>query len=301
MIRSFLGAGLAVFACYGQSFEVASIKPAPPPEVGGRMFMGMSGGPGSPTPGLFTCTNCALPMLLIQAYDIKPFQLTGGGSFESERFNISAKVPAGTTKEDFRIMQQNLLAERFKLKIHREKKEMQVYELQVAKNGPKLKSAAPPPVVEEGAPPPPSGFPPGPPKLDKDGFPEMPPGARGPMIFMMPGRARMKVNGAGIDELTGLLSRQLGKPVVDGTGLKGKYDIALAWTPDGTIDDPTGRRGPMRPAVEGGGPPPAPSDGEAGPTLIGALQEQLGLRLEQKKGLVDIVVIDHMEKVPTEN
>jgi len=300
MIRAILGAGLAVFACHGQSFEVASIKPAPPPEAGRRMFMGMTGGPGSPTPGLFSCNNCSLPMLLVQAYDIKPYQLSGGSAFEGERFNISAKVPAGTTKEDFRIMQQNLLAERFKLKIHREKKEMQVYELVVAKNGPKLKDAAPEPAAPEDAPPPPPAFPPGPPKLDKDGFPEMPAGARGPVMFMMPGRARMKANGATIDQLIGLLSGQMGKPVVDGTGLKGKYDIALAWAPEGMIG-PMGRGGPMPPPFEGGGPPPPAPDGESGPTLIGALQEQLGLRLEQKKGLVDIVVIDHMEKVPTEN
>ena len=264
----------------------------------------MSGGPGSPTPGLFTCQNCTLPMLLTQAYDIKPYQLSGANGLEAERFNISAKVPAGTTKEDFRLMQQNLLAERFKLKIHHEKKEMQMYELVVGKNGPKLKESVEAPAAQDGAPAPPAAFVPGPPKLDKDGFPDLPPGERGPMIFMVNGRARMKANQQTMEQFAGMLSSQMGKPVTDATGLKGKYDFTLTWAPDGMMMGPMGRGGPMPPPPDGGGAP-APlagaPDGDSGPTLIGAIQEQLGLRLEQKKGPVDIVVIDHMEKVPTEN
>jgi uncharacterized protein (TIGR03435 family) len=81
----------------------------------------------------------------------------------------------------------------------------------------------------------------------------------------------------------------VGRPVTDATGLKEKYDVTLFWASDGAI-----RRAPSPPEAE-------PSDIAAGPDLIGAIQDQLGLSLEPKKGLVDILVIDHVEKIPTEN
>ena len=140
-MRIILTATLIAFSCSGQVFEVASIK-ASPPSDGRGMRVSSNGGPGTPNPGLYTCENCTLSLLVITAYDIRRYQLAGADSLNADRFVVSAKVPPGTTKEDFRIMQQNLLAERFKLKIHRDKKEMQVYELVVAKNGPKFKESA---------------------------------------------------------------------------------------------------------------------------------------------------------------
>src|SRR5258708_1391469 len=137
---------------------------------------GRSGGPGSRDPGLFSCTNCTLSMMVMQAYDLKPYQLSGGpGFFTTERFNVSAKLPGGTTTEQHLLMQKNLLADRFGLKIHREPKEMQVYGLVVAKGGPKFKESGPPPSQEE-APRAPAEFGRGPRQLDRDGFPVLPPG-----------------------------------------------------------------------------------------------------------------------------
>jgi uncharacterized protein (TIGR03435 family) len=117
-------------------FEVASIKPAAPPAGRGPGTLGrMLGGPGQPDPELFRCNNCNIPLLITRAYDIKSYQLTSPGWMETVRFDISARVPAGATKEQFNLMLQNLLAERFKLAIRRDRKEIQVYELVVGKGG----------------------------------------------------------------------------------------------------------------------------------------------------------------------
>src|SRR5271155_4891617 len=90
-------------------FEVASIKPAPPPDPRG-MRVSMRGGPGSDDPGFFRCENCGLPGLITQAFDIRDYQLTGPDSMRGARFDVSAKIPQGTTKQQFQRMLQNLLA-----------------------------------------------------------------------------------------------------------------------------------------------------------------------------------------------
>jgi len=119
-------------------------------------------------------------------------------------------------------------------------------------------------------------------------------------MAIMNGRARMQASQQTMEQFAGMLSGQLGKPVTDATGLKGKYDFELYWVASGMMG--FGGRGlPVPPPEGGAGAAPVISDPDSGPTLIGAVQEQLGLKLEQKKGPVDIIVIDHIEKVPTEN
>ena len=281
-----------------RAFEVASIKPsAPLTGNGGPRFMGMTGGPGSRDPGRFTCSNCSLSMLVTQAYDIQRYQLTGPSWLDTERFDITAKVPEGATKEQFRLMQQDLLAERFKLTLHHEKKEMPLYELVIGKNGPKLKESAEDPAPQGAGPAPGPPPPPGPPKIDKDGYPVLHAG-RGTMMVMMNGRARVQFSNQTMEQFVRMLSGQLRRPVTDATGLKSKYDFALFWTSENMG---MAGRGGLAPPPDGGAPLVSLPDSDSGPTLFGALQEQLGLKLEQKKGPVDILVIDHMEKVPTEN
>ena len=99
------------------------------------MMMGMRGGPGDKDPELYTCTNCILPLLITRAYDIKAYQLTRQPGWTRPASTFPRESPAGASKEQFRLMMQNLLAERFKLAIHRDQKEMQVYEMVVAKGG----------------------------------------------------------------------------------------------------------------------------------------------------------------------
>lgn len=309
-MRAFRMAGILVVACgavFGQAggkleYEVASVKPSAP--LGnGLIFMGGRGGPGTPDPGQVTYNNMTVKSLLMMAYDVKQYQVTGPGWIDSERYDILAKVPEGATKEDARVMMQNLLAERFKIVLHHETKEFPLYELSVAKGGPKLKAStgdynAPPTPLP---PPPAAGR--GPLPIGKDGMPELPKGGRGMFMFMgMNGRARMQGNTQKMSDFAGSLSNQLGTPVVDKTGLTGIYDFTLDFAPD-----------PGRGMLGGLPPPPPPPPGAAGPQspeaqaqsdlppLMAAVQEQLGLRLDKTKGPLDVIVVDKGDKVPTEN
>jgi len=286
---------LAATAVYGQSlnFEVVSIKPAPPPAPGQGMRVSANGGPGSKNPGRWTCENMSLSNLVSNAFELRPFPLNAPDWTNTERFNINAKVPEGATKEQFRQMMQNMLIERFGLKFHRESKEMQGFELVVGKNGPKFKESEPEKPKDPNAEAPPGpGFPQRP-AIGKDGFPEMPPGVQG--TIMMNGRARQQWVRAGMDNLATNLSYQAGKPVSDGTGLKGKYDFALFWVTS------NGPPPPPPPAGAAGGDILTPASDVSGPTLFTAIQEQLGLRLEAKKVTIEIFAIDHIEKTASEN
>jgi len=281
---------------YGQSansqpaFEVAAIKPSPPPQPG-RMPMGMSPGPGDPS--RVSIHFISLSSLLTLAYRIRPYQLSGPSWLDTERFDVVAKLPDGATREQVPLMLQSLLAERFLLTIHREKQEATVYELVVGKNGPKLQESAKN-AEPKGAPEPlpPS---PGPPKLDGDGFPVLPADRRVSTI-MMNGRATMRYTGLTMTGFAAILSNQLRRPVTDATGLQAKYDVSLHWVNDGM-----GLSGaPLPPAPPGLPVGSTPGD-DSGPTLFGALEAQLGLKLQQKKALIDMIVVDHIDKVPTEN
>jgi uncharacterized protein (TIGR03435 family) len=300
--------------CFGQtgnlspSFEVASIKPAAPPSDPHRMMVGMRGGPGTPDPGQITFSNVSLRNVLMQAYDVKDFQISGPSWLGSERYDITAKVPPGTTKEQFRLMLQNLLAERFQVSLHHETKELPMYALVVAKGGVKMKESvdAPAPPTDDGGPKamqPGYGGPMPKPTMGKDGMPQMPPGGmKGGMMMSFTGsRMRMQANGVQISQLVNMLANQLSRPVVDQTGLTAKYDYTLDFAPE-----PGQAHGPNGPMMAGGpgggkGEGPAGDSNDAGPNLVTAVQEQLGLKLEAKKGPVDLLVIDRAEKAPTEN
>jgi uncharacterized protein (TIGR03435 family) len=309
-----LNGGIAIFFCalaFGQAaenltFEVASVKPAPPPDPSGRMFMGSRGGPGTPDPGQITWTNATLKFLLMSAYDVKQYQVTGPAWLDTERYNIVAKVPDGATKEQVAVMWQNLLKERFGMVLHHESKEFQVRELVVAKGGSKLKETT----LDPNAPPlsPPNGPPPGPPgppkpepfKMDKNGFPEM--DRPGLMMMIQPNAAgggpvgRMVARAQPISGLAGILGNQLDGPVLDKTGLTGKYDFNLEYMPD------LSRMPPPPPGFAGPAPgAPSTEASEPGSNLAAALEQQLGLRLVSNKAKLDVVVVDKAEKTPTEN
>lgn len=327
MQRVILGAGLIVFAgcaAYGQAagesptFEAASVKPAEPSPMG-MIRVQMKGGPGTPDPGQITYSNVTLKNVLMNAYAVKGYQVSGPKWLESERFDIVAKIAPGATKEQFQKMLQNLLIERFKLALHRETKELPMYALVVGKGGPKLKESVEDPATmaqggSAGAGGPSASTPPPPPgsdgagpvrlKMGADGVPQLPAGMgkNGLMAMMMNGRTRVMGNHQPIGALTEMLTNQLGRPVTDATELKANYDFTLDFTPDG-MNGPMGMMAPppQHEGVAGGGAPMASASEGGGPTIFTALQEQLGLKLEQKKGPVDLLVIDRLEKVPTEN
>src|SRR5579863_10276530 len=169
-------------------FEVASIKPANPDARGMRS----TGGPGTSDPGSLTCENYSLSYLVMMAYNLRSFQLAAPAWMDITRFNVRAKIPPGTGRRQFDLMEQRLLAAQFALKVHFEKKAMTVYELTVGKGGPKLKESREPAAERlEAAWRPPAGGP--------------------------PGRARAHVDrkGDSIADLVNFLSNQFGQPVTD--------------------------------------------------------------------------------------
>ena len=303
---------VAAFAVESKkTFEVASVKPSTPPGGGNmvRIMMGNRFGPGTEDPTRWVCDNCPLSMLLTQAYNLKRFQITGPAWLDSERFDISARVAAGSTKDDLRLMQKSLLEERFGLVARLEPKEMQVFELVVAKAG-KLKESTTTPA--DPTKPLAIGGGPMQMKMGADGFPDLPKDRT--MTFVINGNAKHQAVAEDMTQFTAFLSSQLDKPVTDSTGLTGKYDYTLTYAaisgrgPGGggggggmgmmvRTEGPGGRGGP-------GGGDHSPIEGaevESAPPLQKAVQEQLGLKLEAKKGMADMLFIDKIEKTPTEN
>jgi uncharacterized protein (TIGR03435 family) len=288
------GAGYGQDATSTLSFEVASVKPAAPPDGRGRTVRA-TGIPGSPVgkdPGRFTAENFSLPNLITMAYDIPPYRLSGADDLNMVMFNIEAKMPVDTTREQFGLMLQSLLAERFGLKVHWIARQMDMYDLAVAKGGSKLKVGVPdqPSVSDDSTSRPKDS---GPPKRRPDGFPIPPPGNQRWMAIMS-GKAAMRGHNETTAEMASAFSIQVGNPVTDATGLTGKYDYTIYWSASAT-------RGvvAMAPASSAGTLPGA-ADPD-GPSLFVALQEQLGLKLAAKKGQVQVLIVDHVEKTPTEN
>ena len=255
------------------AFEVASVKQAPARSERARM----RGGPGTDDEEQISFTNVTLTNILLRAYDVKNYQVTGPAWLSTERYDIVAKVPPGTTKEQFNVMLQNLVAERFHLALHHETREFQGYELVAGKSGSKLKASE-----ELG---PGSAEPAAPPKTDANGFPQL----DGPGLVMMEGvkgRAVISYLTAKSQPLLALvdmLSREFRMPIVDKTGLTGMFDFKLEFAPQ-----PPGALTPD-------------STDEGGPNLLSAVQQQLGLKLTPSKVSLDVLIVDRAEKVPTEN
>jgi uncharacterized protein (TIGR03435 family) len=236
------------------AFEAASVKPGDPSNA--------SRGVGFLPGGRIRASNATLKMLIMTAWNVRDFQVSGGPSWlDSERYSIEAEPgrpisvegPNSSGAAEVRQMLQSLLAVRFQLSIHRDTKEMPMYALVLAKNGAKLKEN-------------PLGL-----------GPESSAGGNG--------RGQFNARQVPIAALAPFLSNQLGRVVVDRTALKGVYDFKLEWSPD-----PEQTRGPS----DGPGPQ-RPSD-VPGPSIFTALQEQLGLKLEPIRGPVETLVIDHVEK-----
>lgn len=267
---------IAVLACCsvraddGPAFDVASVKPSvkPPNGSNGWTRVRMDGGPDTPDPTRIDYQNVSMSNLITRAYGIEHWQLNGPDWMGGETFDITAKVPAGATKEQFLLMLQNLLAERFQLRVHREAKEMATYSLTAGKNGAKLKPhvETPPASADSAA----AG--PGPLKRDPQGYPIL---SQGMTMASSNGKTRLRDSDRDIAWLIGHISGQLGATVSDDTGLRGHYDIELYWS---------SQRG---------------DDG--GPDLPEAMAQQLGLKLEKKKGPVEMLVVDRLEKVPSGN
>lgn len=251
------------------TFEVASVKPSGA-DARGIFFRILPGG------GL-TAEGAPLKALISLAYGVREFQISGGpGWINSHRFDVNARPEASeitatnidpskmslnqqrSLRQQMQERLRNLMADRFQLTLHRENKEQQVYALVVAKGGPKLQES------------------------------------KEARSMMRMGRGLLTAQTVGMADLSLNLSNGLGRTVIDKTGLTGKYDFELKWTPD-PGQPAAAPLGPTPPGVELP-PPPDPN----GPSIFTALQEQLGLRLESQKGPVEMLVIDRVER-PSEN
>lgn len=265
---------LAQPADLSRRFEVASVKPATPGP--GPMAVAVYGGPGSSDPGRFTAVNSTLLSLIIRAYDVPSFRLDGPSWLSSERFNILASVPAGATREQFLAMLQNLLAERFHLVVHEEERQAPVFALVIDKRGLSMKKSRISGLADSG--------PQRSPTIGKDGIPIIPAGQKGLWRNFVGGRFVIQANQETIADLAGLLSDQLNQPVSDETGLTGPYDFTLEFWPL-----PVGTSPPQDGQVD-----------ESGPSIFSAVK-RLGLRLDPRKRLLKMVVVDRIEKTPTAN
>lgn len=288
---------LAGIACaqsgpHSTSFEVASVKRLEP---GSRGSGPLRGGPGTGSPGRLSGT-ATLKALLIRAYELKEYQIAGPDWMGSERYEIDAKVPEGAGKEQVPSMLQALLAERFHLEARRESRELPIYALVTAKNGPKFKETAP--EADESAPATSR------PKIvgGPDGYPQVAAGTKLSRSYeiVLAGsdgvRYQLFARHETMDHLASVLSGPLSRPVVDMTNLKGEYDFSLIFaveTPGGTIPRT--------------GPPPDMIESHPGSvigddlTIFAALEKQLGLKLEPRKSLVTMLVVDKVDKAPTGN
>jgi uncharacterized protein (TIGR03435 family) len=267
------------------TFEVASVRLA---SSRGLRNSGVPG-PNNTDPGRFSAQLDAMSLVLL-AYDLPLYRVTAADDvFDQQRqFVIEAKMPADTTREQFDVMLQNLLAERLGVKVHWATKDIDMYAMVVAKGGPKLKLAAPD--APQGSDDDSKKGGPLPNRVGDNGFPIPPPGNGPWMGGAVGGKMGLRGHNQTAEEMAHYIGqRTLDGPVADTTGLAGltgKYDYTIFWS------------APATSAIMRGAPT---TDDPDGPSIFDAIEEQLGLKIVKKKGPVQMLMVDHVEKKPTEN
>jgi uncharacterized protein (TIGR03435 family) len=266
------------------SFEVASIRPSGEARLDIKVGLTINGAQAR-------FSFLSLKDYLGMAYRVKNHQIIGPDWLASERFDIAAKLPEGGSEEQVPEMLRALLAERFQLKAHVEKREFPVYEMTVAKNGPKLKESAAANPEADGQ--------------NRAGVNIAAGGTGGGAAISLGNGSFLKFGDNRLDgtrltmvDLAELLSRFVDRPVIDATGLKGNYDLTLQLTPEDF------RAMMVRSAVSQGIVLPPQIlrmlDTGSNGSLFDALQKS-GLTMESRRAPLDVVVVDGMQKVPTEN
>ncbi len=290
-IRMLVPAGLVAGVMFAQApparleFEVTSVKPAPPIVAGGapvKIGMHIDG-------AQVHFDGFALKDYIRMAYRVRPYQVSGPDWIDGERFVIDAKMPAGATREQVPDMLQSLLADRFRLKIHNETKDFPVYALEVVPGASKLKDVTDTSAAEDAA---------APTEVQAQGS------AAGIGVSLPGGASYSFANDTFIGKklnmfyLTDILTRFMDRPVVDQTGLTGKYDLTIK------LAEEDYRTMLIRSAIAAGValPPEALRllDNASDATLHSGLRAY-GLKLEQKKAPLPLLVVDSISKTPTEN
>jgi uncharacterized protein (TIGR03435 family) len=278
----------------GPEFEVATIKLAQPftaQAMAGKIRVGIKVDAGRIDAG-----SMSLEDLIRYAYRLKQFQVSGPASISGDRFDVVATLPQGASTEQAPEMMQALLAERFHLVVHRENKEQSVYALVIGKNGPKLKES---PADSNPAP----G---GQMRITQDGRGAVVTGGLGGTVRMAPGRdgnMRMEASKMTLPAFAEMLSRFVDKPVVDMTELKGAYQFSLELSMADMMKGARTAGVVMPPGAMPGGRGVAPPDAASDPSGGSVFQsvQELGLRLEPRKSAIAMVVVDHVDKSPTDN
>jgi uncharacterized protein (TIGR03435 family) len=305
MIRPVLGlAALCCQVAIGQGadtrreFEVASVKPAARGQNSERR-----GGPGTNEPGQITYVNTWLPALVAEAYGVRSDQISGPDWMQTEVYSIVAKIPPNTTKQEFNTMLRNLLADRFHLTLHHEPKSLSVYVLSAAPGGTKLKLS--PANVNEPFAPPASG------SGGESRFPALAPGRTEAHLWRDRAyytyRQTVPEFALGLGALVNMSNGDgivRGSPptpfIVDETGLEGRFDFTLEFAgspmPSPALAVALTAQGEL--PSEAANPASTPV---GGPSIFRALEQQLGLHLEKSKRTIDFLMIDHADRVPTEN
>jgi uncharacterized protein (TIGR03435 family) len=236
------------------AFEVATIKPSDPKMP--QQIITLRGVE-------VITTNTTVHDLINLAYWVHPKQVTGGPAWtESEKWDMTGKpdAPGQPNVDQMKMMIQKLLPDRFQLKFHIEKRDLPVYAIRGGKTAAKITPS----------------------QDDPKGIP-------GWNFGRAPSGTVMSFRNSPMSQFTALLQNSMDRPVVDQSGLSGRYDFTLTFTPDAT-----------QAGLLGGPLPPAAGNPDAAPDLFAAFQQQLGLKLEPTRAPVDVMVIDKVEK-PSEN
>jgi uncharacterized protein (TIGR03435 family) len=329
--RLTIGLALTCISVFGQSkpaFEVATVKPAQPIDQS-KIIAALQSGAKMPMGANIDSRRAEyryldLKTLMTYAYGVKPYQITGPDWISTTRFDIVAKMPEGSRKEDAPKMLQALLEERFKLTTHRVSEEHPVLALVVGKGGPKLKaSAEKPAAIDENAP-----LKAGEMKMDgtdgpvrvkidlATGSSVVDMGLKGKMSYKLNPATRsmhmefsMTTMAGFADMMTQLMTQLSGgasvRRIVDMTGIQGNYDSSLeislveiiAMAKSAGMDIPMGAPS----AAGAAGNVPIASDPGGGGTSVTDAVQSMGLKLEPRKAMVDQFIVDHVEKTPTEN
>lgn len=309
-----IGIALAAGSLSGQTptaplaFEVASIKPSQPitPAMvaSGKLHMGMKIDAARVDIG-----NFALLQLICKAYDVKPYQVSGPSWLlpAGQRFDIVATLPPGATKEQVPQMLQTLLAERFKLTLHRNTKDSNVYALIVGKNGLKMKESDPLPAAPEGDTPA-AGAATGSNSVSisqtKGGAVVSDGEGTSQKMSMSPDGKTMhlEISHITMAKFAEAVSPMVDRPIVDMTELKGKYEVVLDVSMQDVMAAARAAGAAVPAAAPGGAGSSNPADAVSDPggSVFTAVQA-LGLKLDPRTSPLVMLVIDSVEKMPTEN
>jgi uncharacterized protein (TIGR03435 family) len=306
------------FAAFGQAqaakpaFDAVSVRPSPPPDMQ-KMMAGLQAGKKPEEVRIegsrATFVYMSVKELIAYAYGMRAYEVTGPDWMTTDRFEVVARLPDGATKDAVPAMVRTMLEDRFKLEAHRQVEDQPVLGLVLGKNGAKLQPASPKAeVLDESAPLKPNET-----MIDSpDGRIMVRRNTDGSSTYVGPwGSFSLKFDGQSLSmhmqsesiDMRGFASMMTqlgggeGRQVVDLTGLTGKYQTAA----DFSLMDLTASLRDQGIDIPTGGGPQGPGASDPGGATVSAALDKLGLRLEKTRANVNRLVVDHVEKSPTEN